>query len=322
MAKRMSMNNVNIRSFKESLREYINYCRLKNLSEHTIDFYEETIGVFSKYYSNDEDFKLKEIILSVVESYILYLKSTQSNTISINTRLRGLRAFLYWCMTRGYVEDFKITLLKQIEVIKDTFTDEEIKLLIHKPDIKICTFVAYRDWVIVNFLLGTGVRVSTLVAIKLKDIDLNASVFKTRHNKNNREQILPIGRALNRVLTEYLIYRKATGDDELLFCNQYGMTLTTGACESAVERYGKRRGVMKSNCHKFRHTFAKNWILSGGDAFRLQKILGHSSMDVVRKYVNIYGSELQKDFDRFNLLDRFTLDKQSIQMVKANTSMP
>jgi len=61
--------------------------------------------------------------------------------------------------------------------------------------------------------------------------------------------------------------------------------------------------VQKTSVHLFRHTFAKKWILSGGDIFRLQKLLGHSSLEIVKEYVNIFGADLKAQYDTFNPLE-------------------
>lgn len=61
---------------------------------------------------------------------------------------------------------------------------------------------------------------------------------------------------------------------------------------------------MKTSIHAYRHTFAKNWILNGGDIFTLQKILGHSSIEMVKNYVNLYSDELKIGFNSYNPLDR------------------
>ena len=63
------------------------------------------------------------------------------------------------------------------------------------------------------------------------------------------------------------------------------------------------RGVSKTSAHLYRHTFAKRWILNGGDIFRLQKLLGHSNLDIVKEYVNMFGRDLTKDYTSFNPLD-------------------
>lgn len=185
-----------------------------------------------------EEFSIQSIRYELVEEYTIYLKASGVKIRSVNTRISGIRTFLYWCMERGYMSSFKINLLKQEEIIKSTFNDEEIILLLQKPDIKKCSFTEYRIWVMINFLLGTGVRLTTLISIKVEDVDLYNCTFKTRYNKNRKEQIIPVSPTLNKVLTEYLMQRQHENDNSVLFCNQYGNILTTNACDTALQRYG------------------------------------------------------------------------------------
>lgn len=77
------------------------------------------------------------------------------NTVTINTRLRGVRALVNYCIELGYIDSFKISLLKNEKEIKQTYTDDEIKLLLRKPDLKKCLFAEYRNWVVINYLLAT-----------------------------------------------------------------------------------------------------------------------------------------------------------------------
>ena len=72
--------------------------------------------------------------------------------------------------------------------------------------------------------------------------------------------------------------------------------------------------MSKTSCHLFRHSFAKQWIMAGGDMFRLQKILGHSDLSITREYVQMFGQDLQIDFENFNPLDRMTQKKERIKM--------
>ena len=74
--------------------------------------------------------------------------------------------------------------------------------------------------------------------------------------------------------------------------------------------------MTKTSVHLFRHTFAKKWILNGGDSFRLQKILGHSTMRMVREYVNMFSNDLKKDFNDYNPLEQFKVNKKHIKMKK------
>lgn len=79
--------------------------------------------------------------------------------------------------------------------------------------------------------------------------------------------------------------------DDYLFVNELGEQMTRNAMQHAIARYNKKRGVEKTSIHAFRHTFAKHYITSGGDAFKLQRLLGHSTLDVTLNYVNLYGTD-------------------------------
>jgi len=120
--------------------------------------------------------------------------------------------------------------------------------------------------------------------------------------KNRKQQFIPLSNTLCSILKEYQAYRKGNPED-FLFCDAYGRQMAKRSCETAIEKYNKSRGVMKSSIHLFRHTFAKKWILNGGDMFRLQKILGHSTLDMVKEYVNMFNDDLQHQFNDYNPLE-------------------
>lgn len=131
--------------------------------------------------------------------------------------------------------------------------------------------------------------------------------------KNRKQQIIPLSNTLSITLKEYLRYRGGTVED-YLFCSQVGNQMTRDSLVHSIHKYNKKRGVTKTSIHLFRHTFAKNWILNGGDIFRLQKILGHSTLDMVREYVNLYGNDLQHNFNEYNPLEKFSNHNKHISM--------
>ena len=99
-----------------------------------------------------------------------------------------------------------------------------------------------------------------------------------------------------------------------LFCNIYGEKGNIRSFEDLVAKYNHERGVEKTSIHLFRHTFAKHWILQGGDIFRLQKILGHSDLSVTKEYVQMFGQDLQMDFEKFNPLDNLKFNRHKIKL--------
>ena len=85
----------------------------------------------------------------------------------------------------------------------------------------------------------------------------------------------------------------------------YGEQLTRSGLTAAIVRYNKRRGVEKTSIHLFRHTFAKNYIIAGGNPVKLQHLLNHKTIEMTMKYVNLYGTDIATDLDVFNPLDNF-----------------
>jgi len=249
----------------------------------------------------------------VVDDFILALKDSNAyKDIIINTSLRAVRAIVYFFQMRGYTEEFKIRLLKTDKEMKEPYTQKELRLLLNKT--KTNEFSEYRNWVIVNFLLATGVRIGELVSLQVKDIDFDEAIVKVKRGKSRRERHIPLAKTLMKILTQYLSIRQPSNECDELFCNAFGKRLHEDGCQHAIASYNLKRGVTKTSVHLFRHTFAKMFILNGGDVFRLQKILGHKSLDIVKEYVSMFSNDLQQDFDLFNPLEQLTDSKTEIRI--------
>jgi integrase/recombinase XerD len=82
--------------------------------------------------------------------------------------------------------------------------------------------------------------------------------------------------------------------------------------------YNKRRGVETTGIHRYRHTFAKQWITNGGNVVSLSKLLAHSSLDITQNYINLLVSDIAHQVDEFNVLDKF-YSREHISMKKAKT---
>ena len=154
---------------------------------------------------------------------------------------------------------------------------------------------------------------SSALNVRISDIRFDEGVIIIRKVKNRKQQIIPLSRTLSEVLREYLVIRGGNNED-YLFCNIYGEQGSRRMYQELVQEYNIKRNVNKTSCHLFRHTFAKKWILAGGDVFRLQKVLGHSDLSITREYVQMFGDDLQMDFDKFNPLDKMQRKNTKIVM--------
>jgi len=240
----------------------------------------------------------------LINQYTISLKSEGIKASSVNIYLKHMRIFLNWCATNGYCKKIDISLLKEDEEIKEPYTEGQLRKLLVKPDINKCTFAEYRNWVIVNFLLSTGVRRNTLVNIKIKDLDFENDLIKLTTTKNRKQQLIPIGSTLKNILIEYINFRNGDKEDAL-FCSATGTKLTPEGVNKAIREYNYKREVYDTGLHKFRRTFATMAVKNGIDAFKLQKLMGHRSIKTTQKYVNLVIGDLQDDYEKYNPLDNF-----------------
>ena len=110
-------------------------------------------------------------------------------------------------------------------------------------------------------------------------------------------------------------YKKHKTTDDYLFCNSFGQQLVKSTCYTMLYDYNKRRGVEKTGIHRYRHTFAKQWMLNGGNVVSLSKLLGHLSLDITENYIHLLVSDIAEQVNEFNALDKF-YGKKHISMAK------
>ena len=210
-------------------------------------------------------------------NFVKYLVDVEEvNEQTVNSYLRGLKAIIRFCTENGWIEERKFVISDKEPNIKQTYTDAELKRLTRKPNLENCAFTTYRNWVIVNHLLATGNRVQTVLNIKVEDIDLTDGYLNVQVQKNHKTTRIPLPKKYLKILNEYilLVHTAANGEvltDNYLFPNEYGERFTAEGLKKAIANYNNSRGVEKTSFHLYRHTFAKNWILSGGDIISLQK---------------------------------------------------
>lgn len=256
-----------------------------------------------------------QINQTVINEYILYLNDAYENKITVNSLLRNIRTFCNWLYKRQYAPKVKIPVKKNYEVNKEVYTQEELKLLLKKPT-DTTKFNELRNWAIINFFIGTGCRINSLINVKINDVNFNTDTITLRVTKNKKQQVIPLSSTLKTVLRQYLRTWHNTPTD-YLFPNQYGEQLANNQVTHAINKYNKDRGVTKTSCHLFRHTFAHNYLIQGGDIFRLQQLLGHSTLDMVKIYANMNNIEsLKQNYNSLNLLDTTIVNKSCIKLIK------
>ena len=294
------------RTFKK-LFEFLTYETLQS---------QEALSDIYKYYNSDRNNALylhgKTLPIATLEMDNIQMKFgdylTDVDLVNEQTVLsyfRDFRAIMYFAMDNGWIDRFKIVIPEREAPIKNCYTKAELDKLLKKPDEN--NFTDYRNWVIINYLLSTGHRIQTIIKLKVGDIDFEEGYINVNTQKNKGVNRIGLIRKMAVILKEYITYYRCdeVGEplyDEVLFCNRYGEPLTDGGLKMSIKSYNEKRGVSKTSIHLFRHTFAKNWIVSGGDIVSLQKMLGHSSLKMVQRYANLYASDVKEKAEDFAIL--------------------
>ena len=269
------------KTVEAAFSEFIFTKQNENLAQASISDYSNMFGFFMDFYGRDNP--TSGINHEVYQRYLAYLRTKpkkQNNPEkkdvieylsdqSIATYARQVRTVLNFFMERGYLGYFKIILPKAEEKVKETYTQREMERLLEKPDLKTCRFSEYRNWVILNYITATANRISTVINLRIYDLDFEDETITLRTVKNKKQYVMPMSKHLKRILIEYLSYRKGELDD-FLFCseNDSKKPLTEGGIKTTMAKYNQSRGVSKTSCHIIRHYFSlkylqKRWAANG-----------------------------------------------------------
>ena len=305
--KKLKMIRKSELTFEEGCDLYLNNCKERNLRQGTINHYRQSYTQFYKYF--DKEMSLSNFNEKMYKDYVLHLRETLKNDVSINSYLRDLITTMHFLMKEGYVEHFQMKAIKVDKTNVETYTDTELNLLLAKPDLRTCSFTEYKCWVMTNFLFSTGIRQRSIINIQVKDVDFDNQVVYVNVTKNRKSLIVPINKTMAKIFSEYLKYRQYKSKEDYLFCNIFGEKLTKSTSYHILYEYNKKRGVETTGIHRYRHTFAKQWILNGGNVVSLSKILGHSSLQITQNYINLLVSDVGKEVEEINLIEKFSQRK-------------
>ena len=309
MARKITMNASNNKTVAEVFEDFVISQTARDLAEATLINYRHHFRSISRHF--DVEQPMNSLTKSKLESMVVAMRKSGLAHNSISSYCRVLRTFLGWCQREGMTVP-PLPQIKDKETVKEAYTDEELEAILKRPK-KNCSFCEYRNWVIVNFLMNCGCRASSVRNIQNRDVDLDTKQIIFRHNKNGKIQAVPLCSVMVSILKEYMVIRKGKPDD-YLFCDQYGGMLSMNALRLAVARHNQSRGIQKTSTHLYRHTFARKYLVDcGGDAFMLQKLLGHSTLKMTKHYCAIYDADIAKNFDRFSPLTQMQQPKEKIR---------
>lgn len=310
-------------TFREAFEEFIDDRRLAGITEKTINNYEKSVQYFIEQELNDDDsIDIAELHKVYVSQWIETMQRANKKKTTINSYLRDLRAFLYWCMDaqeRGYIEPaYKIELLKGQQPLPKAFTDDEVDLILQKPTNN-KDFTEWRTWAIVNWVLATGNRAETVLNVTLGDINFTAGEISLRHTKNKKAQIIALPDSLAQILKLYIKKcRSGCSSDAWLFPSISDEKLTYNALAHSFSKYCKERGSAHTNIHGLRHYFSTAFRKAGGSGDALQRQLGHSTYAMTQRYIDLVDADTKQEIAELNPLSRRKSSAARTKKVRMN----
>lgn len=291
----------NIKVFDDVVNQFLTEKQSIGLSKPSIESYRLSL----KYFKQDTGIEsLDELNKNTI---IAWVNNCDKGTTTVNHYLRDVRCFAYWCMENDHILPFKINLVKGQQPKIKYYTEDEIHKLLIKPS-KDASFSEWRTYYMIVFCLSTGARASTVVNVKISDIDFKGNFVTYTRQKNKMTNTIPMPETLKIALLEYL--RMWSRDTEgYLFCDAYENQLTVNGFQISMARYCDKRGVNKHSIHSLRHTYARTFLLNGGGIYQLSKILQHSDIKTTQGYIHLMGEELRGDINRFNPYDTLKIMK-------------
>jgi integrase/recombinase XerC/integrase/recombinase XerD len=299
--------------------------RSEGKSPRTVEWYSRVLGYFGQYLrARDLPDRLGDLDIMVVREFVLYLQTRQKwqghpfacpskgnlAAMSIRNYVRGIRAFFSWLHREGYTEVNILADLKPPKApqkLVQVLTEDEVKAILACLDSD--TASGCRDMAMVVTMLDTGLRLSELTNLEIEDAHLDQGYLKVM-GKGAKERIVPIGGFAQRVLQRYVFhFRPEPINGDHLLLTLEGRPMSANAVKLIFTRLAQRSGVKRLHAHLCRHTFATNYLINGGDIFSLQQILGHTTLEMVRRYVTLASAQVRVQHRKFSPMDRMNLGR-------------
>jgi len=245
-----------------------------------------------------------------IQRFIVYLTQRNRRLITAFGHYRVLRDFFRWLVGIGLRDDNPMSSVqppKPETPLPRTVTEDHFQAVMKLLDISKPLDLRYAT--IFVLLYDTGARLGEILSLRICDVDLKNRLLKIR-GKVNKERIVPFGRTAAMLLSKHLsllAMNKSLNGNDLVFPSLTGTPLIKRNVYRRWWQLQKRAGLKPLPLHGLRHGFARSWLLSGGDAFSLQMILGHAHPETTQRYVTLWASDLQSKHAQHSPVDRLAL---------------
>lgn len=305
-------------TFSQALAGFELAFEARHLSPNTLAEYQNTFRKFAAFLEGDPP--LAAITQQQIEQFLA--AQTVSNKTVLNYHI-GLSALWTWAVKHRLVDEHilhQVARPKPQEPDIIPFTEDEVRAILaavqyskafSRPGKRACQRLlpeADRNRAIILTLLDTGIRASELCNLTIQQVDIrNNRRISIQAGKGNKDRHIPISPRTAQSIWKYWTSRPEARVNEPAFASSSGRQIERNNLGNMLEGAGKRAGVEDVHPHRFRHTFAITFLRNGGDIYTLQEILGHTTLEMVRRYLEIAQADIERAHRRASPVDNWRL---------------
>ncbi|MFZ3080729.1 MAG: site-specific integrase [Bellilinea sp.] len=278
-----------------SITEFLNDRQAQNLSKNTLSYYNFGLLEFDNYCNQWGVFQVIEITPDLIRAFLLHLQDKGHSSGGVHSYYRTIRAFLYFIENEYEPENWKnpIKKVKSPKVIVEPIEGVSMEYFQKLVDTCDSTVLGIRDKAILYTLLETGVRAQELLSINVGDIDFTDSSILIRQGKGRKPRSVFFGFTARKCLRKHL---RNLPDKSPAFTTLEGLRLSYTGLRQVVRRLCKKAGIPEQSLHDFRRTFALESLKKGVDIFTISRLMGHTSLQVLSRYLRQTKGDLGESY--------------------------
>ncbi|CAM3802429.1 tyrosine-type recombinase/integrase [Alkalicoccus chagannorensis] len=305
--------------FHRQIDDYMLYCQSRGLTRKSMSSYEQALRLFAEWAANEKKIdRAEKVTRDVLREYMTFLLergkytvvTDQATTIinhpdkrpdlgkpvsptTVANYMRNIKVFF------RFLKDERVIKVNPADRLKTPAPVKKERKLLSQQELRafMRTFdtvspYGLRSYIMVRLILDTGMRVGEIIMVTPDDVDLRQRTILVRHSKSQKERYVFFSQKMGRELRHWLDFRDRYEDCDYLFCSMRGGQLKTASFERTVKRHGEQAGL-EVTPHLLRHNFARYYLQNGGDLATLSRILGHSSLETTKVYLDFSTEEIR-----------------------------
>ncbi len=288
----------------DAIEDYFQYLLVeRGLTKVTVENYKDDLKLFLTYFPNKKT--TADLLSSDIYDFTVKEGEKDRAPSTVARRISTLYNFYFFLAREGYIDSpgDHVERPKQAKRLPTVLSVGEVEVLLDQPDVK--TEGGARDKAMLEVMYASGLRVSELCSLRLKDVHFPARTIVVVHGKGQKSRIVPVSPFALEWLSRYVekFRTKNPGKSSpYLFLNQRGDPISRQYFFMSVKRYARLSGLSKADSispHTLRHCFATHLLESGAELRAVQEMLGHAHLSTTQIYTHVSSRRIYEAYQAY-----------------------